>query len=235
MDAYRIIDVGILIKMFKENKIYFASPLNWQDKWEKLDIEYPTKRQTTLFNRKRGRIYAQCWTKENYSWALWKMLSPNGYGVSLKTDLSKLYSLMPSDIRNDYKIDDIIKKVIYLKEEEIIDNIKKSSLKENIALNSILKMFYLKRRAFTFEEEYRIIIPKKRNYSSLQFEKIGDKRFVSYKCNPCDYILSIYFDSNIDPYVYDVFKSIFIEFGFKGTIGKSTIDERPNKIILNAS
>jgi hypothetical protein len=232
MNVYRIIDIGILIKMFKENKIYFASPQNWQDKWEKLDILFKDKHKTYLFNRKRGRIFAQCWTKKGYSWALWKLHSTNGNGVRLKADLSTIYNLMPSDIKTEYKMNDIIRIVDYNKEEEIVDYIKKSSINNNISVDSIKDLFFLKRGAFEFEDEYRIIIPKKRHFTSLTYEKIGDKLFISYPCDPRKYVLSIYFDSNIDQYVYEVFKSILKDLGYNNTIDKSTIDQNPIKIVM---
>lgn len=232
--AYRIIDVAVLIKMFKKKRIYFSSPLNWQDKWEKLEIELTNKNQTELFNQQRDKIYSQCWTKESYSWALWKMNSPNGHGVRLKTDLSKIYELMPSKIRKDYKMDDIIKRVEYIKEKDIEDRIKELSLKDKMLLNSVMKIFFLKRKAFTFEDEIRIIIPKTDKYRSLSYENIGNKRYLYYTCNPCMYISSIYFDSIIDQNVYDVFKKFFENCGFKGEIKKSSIDKKPKKKIISS-
>jgi hypothetical protein len=98
---YRIMDVGILIKMFKEKRNYLSSPQNWADQWEKLDIYLKSKSDMGLFETLRNRIYAQCWTKESYSWALWKMNSPYGYGVRIKTKTdtsSQLSTLFTAEV-----------------------------------------------------------------------------------------------------------------------------------------
>jgi len=47
------------------------------------------------------------------------MNSPYGYGVRIKTRTGKVYASLPSDVRSKYGESEIIKKVEYLKEEEI--------------------------------------------------------------------------------------------------------------------
>ena len=51
--AYRIIDVGVLFKMFKEKRNYLSSPENWHDHWEKLDLELSNRKDTELFKKLR--------------------------------------------------------------------------------------------------------------------------------------------------------------------------------------
>jgi hypothetical protein len=230
MIAYRIIDVGILIKMFKEKKNYLSSPQNWQDRWEKLDIQFLSTKRTNDFKRIRKRIFAQCWSTESYSWALWKMNSPHGYGVRIKTRTEKVYASLPSEVRDRYCEAKIIKKVEYFKEEEIQDRIERM---QKVDTASVIRMFFLKRRAFEYEKEARLILPRLSSFSRFELETLGERSYLSYPCDPCKYLESIYFDSNIDPYVYDVFESIFRDFGFQGAIDKSGIDKKPDKIRIN--
>jgi len=230
MVAYRILDVGILIKMFKEKKNYLSSPQNWQDQWEKLDIKLSDKNNTRKFKRLRRKIFSQCWSREGYSWALWKINSPYGYGVRIETQMEKIYQSLPLEVRNNYNQNEIIKKVKYLKETLLVKRIKDIIEKDGINLKSLMKMFFLKRRAFEFENETRLILPRLLRYSEFNEESLGDKNYLSYVCDPCKYVENICFDSNINKYVYDVFKSRFKDFGFTGKIYRSRIDKKPKKI-----
>jgi hypothetical protein len=229
VNAYRIIDVGILIKMFKEKKNYLSSPQDWQDRWEKLDVKFVTNRKTNDFKRMREKIFAQCWSTESYSWALWKMNSPYGYGVRIKTRTEKVYASLPKDVQDRYDESEIIRKVEYLKEEDIKKRIKEI---DKVNASSVMKMFFLKRRAFQFEKEARLILPRLQRVRGFKAETLGGRSYLSYFCDPCQLLESIYFDSNIDPYVYDVFESIIREFRFKGVIDRSGIDKSPKKIII---
>ena len=228
--AYRIIDVGVLFKMFKEKRNYLSSPENWDDHWEKLDLELSNRKDAELFERLRKRIFAQCWSLESYSWALWKINSPYGYGVRIKSTVEKLFQSLPYHIQRRYKRGDIIQEVKYLKEDEIKKMIKKIIKNDGIRVKSITKMFYLKRRAYEFEKEVRLILPKLARYPGLNPESIGSKRFVCYKCDPCQYIESIYFDSNINEYIFEIFANKLKKYGFKGVIGRSAINQKPERL-----
>ena len=178
--AYRIIDVGVLFKMFKEKRNYLSSPQNWDDNWEKLDLELSNQNDAELFERIRKKIFAQCWTLESYSWALWKINSPYGYGVRIKSTIEKLFRSLPYHIQQHYNRDDIIQEVKYLKEEEIKERIKKIIKNDGIKVKSITKMFYLKRRAYEFENEIRLILPKLGRYTGLNPESSASKKFIYY-------------------------------------------------------
>jgi hypothetical protein len=228
--GYRIVGVGILIKMFKEKRNYLSSPRNWLDQWEQLDIDLKAQKETEQFEKIRSKLFAQCWSAEGYSWALWKMNSPFQNGVRIKTRFDKLYKSLPREIKEEKNQLEIIRRVEYLTEEEIRKKIRKKIKQEGVKLQTITDLFFLKRRAFEYETETRLILPNLAKYSCFQTEKLGEKKFISYKCDPCSYIESIYFDSKIDPYLYDVFRSIIKDFGFNGQIGKSGLDKKPTKI-----
>ena len=228
--AYRIIDVGVLFKMFKEKRNYLSSPENWEDHWEKLDLEFSKRKHTELFIRLRKRIFAQCWSLESYSWALWKINSPYGYGVRIKSTIDELFQSLPYYFQRRYKMKDIIHGVQYFKEEEIEKIIEKIIKNEGIRVKSITKMFYLKRRAYEFEKEVRLILPKLESSPGLTPESIGNKKFIYYNCDPCNYITSIYFDSNINEYIFKIFKDKLRKYGFKGVIERSAIYQKPERL-----
>ena len=233
MQIFRIVDIAVLIKMFKENKNSLSSPNNWSDHWEKLDIEIKNKQEGLQFKKYRTGIYSQCWSKEGYSWALWKMNSPHGNGVRIKTTKKKLYDSLPVEIKRKYTIDEIINGVAYLKEKEIKLKIGDIINSEGISFDSISKMYLWKRSAFEYEKEIRMIIPYRDESTILEVETIRGKKYLSYTTNPCSFLESIYFDSNIDDYLFEVYKDILKDFKFKGTIKKSAIDIRPKKIKIN--
>jgi hypothetical protein len=225
--AYRIIDVGVLFKMFKEKRNYLSSPENWDDHWEKLDLDLSNPKDTESFKRLRKRIFAQCWSFESYSWAMWKINSPYGYGVRIKSTVEKLFQSLPYHIQKRYKKDDVIQNVKYFKEDEIKKMIKKIIKNDGIRVKSIVKMFYLKRKAYEFEKEVRLILPKLEWHPGLTLESTAGKKFMYYKWDPCHYIESIYFDSNINEYIFEIFVNKLKKYGFRGVIGKSAINKKP--------
>jgi hypothetical protein len=227
---YRIVDIAILIKMFKEKKNYLSSPKNWPDQWENLDLDLPKQKDTDLFQKIRGKVFAQCWSKEAYSWALWKMNSTNGYGVRIKTQSGDLYNGLPDMFRKKYSEDHAIQEVTYLTEEGIEKKIKEFIDANGMNWKTAFGMYFLKRRAFEYEKEVRLIVPKLAWLQGFERETLGQRSFITYPCDPNSYIESIYFDSKMDPYLYDVFKGIIRDFKFKGLIDKSAIDKEPPKI-----
>ena len=93
-------------------------------------------------------------------------------------------------------------------------------------------MFYLKRRAYEFEKEVRLILPKLawNPVPGLIPESIAGKRFIYYNCDPCRYIESIYFDSNINEYIFEIFVNKLKRCGFKGEIGRSALNKKPETL-----
>ncbi len=229
--VYRIVDISVLMKMFKEKKNYLSCPKNWDDHWEKLDLKMKDPTKQAKFYRCRDKIFSQCWSIENYSWAMWKMNSKNGYGVRIKTSLGKIYNSLPRSIRSNYPIDDLIKGVTYLKEKEIKKIIRSVFNQKTFSQESVIELYFKKRRAFEFEKEVRLIVPFERASTGFEVKKIKEKKFIAHAFDPTTNIESIYFDTDVPLSVFEIFKTVLQdEYRFKKAIERSNINRKPRPI-----
>jgi hypothetical protein len=160
MTLYRYMDC----KYLKENRLRFLSPAKWNDPYERLflnskyllhkeEIECPLK----------NRVFCICFTRASSSEAAWKVYRKTTK-FSLRTgdflNLLKLYT-------EDYKI--YIGEVSYKSQTSFVrDSIRKlTGLTSNDFLQSNeeawVKLLLLKRAAFEYEKEIRVILISKKN------------------------------------------------------------------------
>ena len=160
---YRYTTIDNALEMLSKSLIKFRNPEFWNDPFEKLFLnasfhiegkEYPSPL--------KNNIYCICFTGTDSSEAFWNIYSPNKDGIRLKVNRKKLLETFD----DTFDIDFYVGKVQYKKSKFIkIDNWEndtKSIVEGKITENFIRSMFQ-KRRAFKYEDEYRIIIvPRKK-------------------------------------------------------------------------
>lgn len=152
------------LSLLETKTIWFASPETWPDPYEKyfLCAKYGSKEFPW-----RGRIFCTCFTNNTSSEASWNAYSKNEICVRLTFRGDRLLSLL-----DDYQNENLRHKVFFDKVEYRRTNsmTKKLSdlsfdplLKEQFSLTSDeskVRLMLLKRKAFSYEDEYRAMIIK---------------------------------------------------------------------------
>jgi hypothetical protein len=99
------------------------------------------------YTKLRSYIFCYCMTTKKDSIALWRLYSPNNTGVCIKTTIGKIKNVIGN---NGY-----IAKIRYFDDDKLMDlykEINNSGIKSVMVRNALMK-----RKAFDYEEEVRIV------------------------------------------------------------------------------
>ena len=143
---------------------WFSNPTKWEDPFEKLfiDAKYVRNGKYLDFPLK-DKLYCLCITNEDNSLASWKAYSDNQIAIRFEINSKEFINLLDSQ----HKYDIYIGKVQYKATKKI--NGKNGPLGYelrdlfdiNIPIENKLRLLLLKRYAFRYENEYRVIIVSK--------------------------------------------------------------------------
>lgn len=192
---YKHMPLENALRTLEEKTLWFANPATWKDPFEKrfLDARYTKSGKEVSFHWK-DRVFCSCLTQTITSEAFWNTYSRGEIGVELRVDREKLLEEL-SRYSDDYKI--FIGKAEYLKTEEIRRGLRDipfdPALPYNVKLNSdefAARLFLLKRKAFSYEDEVRIIIVKK---SGTKEDGIG----LHYQCENTSLFKQIVLDPSL--------------------------------------
>lgn len=222
MLLYKHMPLENALRTLKNKSLWFANPATWQDPFEKrfMEAKYIKEGVEKTFNWP-GRMFCTCMTQTQSSEAFWNAYSRGEIVIELRINREKLLEELK---KKSSKYEIFIGKVEYMKTSDI----KKTELK-NIPFNPPLKvslntpefaarLFMLKRIAFQYEDEIRIILIKK---NKTQEEGIG----LEYTCDNTELISSIVLDPRLGDNTADVLSKYFTEeVGFKPyNSGKTTV------------
>lgn len=169
LTLWRYMDITKFERMLRDSSIYFCSAREFEDKFEAeyawglnghkkflhhiktlykkygggMDESYFTMMQLKTLKDLSSRSYVSCWNKEVYeSEAMWKLYcNPSKErGLVIKTDLRKLKSVL-EHLDRPFKFKSVQYKPSFFMESYDID---------------IEKMLTYKRKAFAFENEFRV-------------------------------------------------------------------------------
>lgn len=162
-----------------------------------------------------GRVFCSCFTQVSTSEAYWNRIS-DGIGIEFKFIRDYLLAILESyDQVNQCDI--YIGKIEYLPTKDIqsskfLQNYTKGLQSEE----DWAKLLFVKRLAYKYEEEIRIVIVKKAKTTSKGC-------YVPYKCDNTDLIDIVTLDPRIGKNVEQMLKSLFCnQYGFVSSIGKSS-------------
>lgn len=217
---YKHMPIENALRSLNEKYIWFANPTTWKDPFEKRFIEakYIRKGKEVRFNWK-DRVFCTCLTQTQTSEAYWNIYKQGNIGVEFRIYREMLLRELQK-YGDAYKI--YIGRVEYLKTNDIKkENLREipfnPALKPNVTLNSDLfaaRLFLLKRVAFKYEDEIRILIVKKN-----ATKENGIK--VNYDSENTDLIHQIVLDPNIGGNTTAMLKKFFSEeYGFTSLPGK---------------
>lgn len=201
------------LRTLKNKSLWFANPATWADPFEKrfFEAKYTKGGKERTFNWP-GRVFCTCMTQTQSSEAYWNAYSHGEIVIELRIIREKLIEELKKQAT---KYDIFIGKVEYMKTADI----KKTELKD-IPFNPPLKvdlntpefaarLFLLKRIAFQYEDEIRIILLKK---SKTQESGIN----IEYTCKNTDLISRIVLDPRLGDYSSELLYNCFSDvFGFK--------------------
>lgn len=226
------------IHMLRTKRNCLSSPSLWDDPFENLlryvalDESWPVK--ISYFG---SFLYAQCWSFSQENDLLWRVYSPNGTGVRIKsTPIKIINSIKESQSirRLDYRwnIPPIPKECRpFIGEVEYctIDQIRKylESTKEKLDFKHLIKSILIKREPFYNEQELRVGIYYIKTANQKKLSTIR-KRF-EYQFNLQNLDEAV-FDPRIPKETFDIYKNNLKSLGFKGPILRSTIYDKPENL-----
>lgn len=197
----------------------FSNPIKWVDPFEKMFIsaKYISNKQE-LAHPWLNKVFCCCFTQRAQSQAFWEIYCKNSDGVQFCISPQQLYDEICNSFKG-YKI--YIGKVEYLETKQIEGNIHTipfSSPIPKVDLNNdefLARLLLLKRNAFMFEEEIRVIVVEDHLQGSAVQPKEDECRYLKYCCHHTDIFKSLLLDPRLSDTSFNTLKTIFEQdYGF---------------------
>ena len=175
MDLYRIVSLESFVDLVMNKKERYTRPVSWDDCYESFMYETLTNEEgrkqliKTLYSEinpnnpkvtinnfvrlwyARFFVYAQCWSEEKDSDALWRIYSYNKHAIQLVTSKTRIQKIMKQSSQK-FHIDsvkyDVNEHTDIFKEQ--VQGVKKTL--------SIYEPYFHKRQAFQHEKEHRVLV-----------------------------------------------------------------------------
>jgi len=228
---YRIISLERLEELFATKHNVLVKPSKWEDLFENFILKSKVRllsgeiREYNFYDR----FYGQCWTLHSASDAVWRIYSPNGDKVRIRTTVRKLlgslYEVHPSlpEVRC------CLGKVLYLGQKRLMDYANNTFDDSGIAVENLFRSLLVKRRAFLHEKEVRLL-----------YDEIDDKGFekdtYSYVIEPNSLISQIMIDPRRSESEAKSIKArIRKATGYKGVIKRSLMYTLPKQMVVNVT
>jgi hypothetical protein len=223
---YRIFTLRRGLETVIGKKLTLVRPSRWEDPYE--NALYQTKIQTgqgeaVSVESLRDCLYAQCWTEDGNSDALWRIYSPRKNGFRATTTVGKLLTAIRenAEIR---KSDCWIGKVNYCHQEiveKLFSRIEVADITDSSGL-APMKFLLIKRNAFQYEREVRIAY----NHPDSNVNPHGN--FKPFKIDPNTLFDRLLFDPRIDEEQFDRLEDKLRKSGYDKEIKKSTMYAEPD-------
>jgi len=248
---YRIFQWDKFMDLMNNNRLCLVKPSLWDDPFENFLLKAKGIREngeTIEFDNIRNLLYGACWTLKDECDGLWrnytnyeckkcslcdwrKRHGGTNVSIKVKTTVGKLMSAF-YDFNNPFhSLSYWIGKVEYLSDQDIIGVLDKCGdrLLDDTGVN-LIRTLLIKRKAFEYEQEVRVIFMKPDNSNETDFSKLkntwndGDLFFVSV--NPNEIINEVEFDPWIAPSIlHDKEKEL--KSLYQGPIKKSGLYNQP--------
>ncbi|WP_310048913.1 DUF2971 domain-containing protein [Pseudomonas fluorescens] len=211
-NLYRIMDFSRVVQLFEKKELYFANPSTWDDPYEQL-----------LKHSKDHALFGQCWSRTFSSDALWRIYSKDGMGVRISTTEEKLRQVIRSGIEGKgYKYR--LREVKYVSQLRLSRKAKiiASSMRDFLDVPSAVDMLYMKREAFSHENEWRATL-----YCPSEI-RVDGKKGITIPVDPGHFIKSILLDPRASDEIVNAFTFYFKEkLGFEGRVARSELYKTP--------
>jgi len=224
---FKYMPLEFALGTIKEKYLWLCNPIIWKDPFEKRFIEakYKVNNKEEDFPLK-GKLFCSCMTQTPTSEAHWNNYSKGQIGISFKINREKLVKVLETHTK---QYDVYIGKVKYIKTNDLkkkISEIPGIGTIQPLTLSNhelLIKLLLLKRIAFKYEDEIRIIIVKKH-----KTKENGIK--LDYTIKPYDLIDTITIDPNVGQNIEAMLKDLFKkQYGFE-KVFKSQLYSMPKDI-----
>lgn len=221
---YRVMTIDRLLEMFESKENVLVKPSLWDDPFENFLFNSAVLQPdgTEYKSILRDRAYAQCWSLNIESDAMWRIYAPEKNGVKIAITIRKLFNSFYKSISDYPGMSCFIGKVDYhprKKLKSLIDDVKKNGITKGGSLSQA-KSLLIKRNAFKHEEEVRLIYLDPRNKSSGNLFR--------YNFDPLRLIEKITFDPRMSESLYRVYKNHILGLGFCGELVQSGLYKEPS-------
>jgi hypothetical protein len=155
-NVYRIFSVDRLFELFSRKQNALVKPLKWEDPFENFILRSRIQLATGELGAIEGRdsFYGQCWTLQKASDAMWRIYSPNGDAVRIRSTARKLVQGLVGSVRGEA----FVGKVRYLRNDKLISFAKNSLRHANrSSAAAFARTLLVKRPAFAHEKEVRLL------------------------------------------------------------------------------
>lgn len=234
-EIYRIFSIDKFLKTLETKKLCLVRTHKWEDPFENFLLQTNgvlADGTEVGFDIIRDKFYGQCWTLKKECDGLWRNYKgTESSAIKVKSTVSKLMDQFYDFTNKFHMLSYFIGKVKYVPDSEI----------ENFFRNEIDIMNFqsgvefaesllIKRLAFAYEEEIRIIFSKPTS-SEIELTKIknpwneSDLFFV--EINPNELFDEIEIDPWLTPREFIKLKEKILSLGFNGKITQSSLYNKP--------
>ena len=221
---YRVLSIDRLLEMFEEGENTLSKPKMWDDPFENFLFSMPRKLDdgTEFKSSLRDRAYGQCWSLNVESDAMWRIYAPNKNGVKIQTNIRVLLNSLKTSKVPYPHTSCYIGAVDYSSKATINQLVSDVRNEKDLFHGSSgqAKSLLIKRKAFKYEEEVRLIYLDPKNEAK--------PNYFTYSCDVLSLVEAITFDPRMGPNLYQVFKSHLENSGYKGRIIQSGLYKNPS-------
>lgn len=234
---YRIIPLTRFYEMLENQNNVLVKPHLWEDPFENFLLKATGKLNDgtpVSFKSIHDSFYAQCWTTKNECDGLWRNYKCSATSaIKIKTTISKLMERFYDLTNQFHTLSYFIGKVDYVNDAEIIDFFQDPISLMDFKDLGFVKTLLIKRKAFAYEEEVRLIFSRP-NSNEINIDEIknpwDNSDLFKFSIDPNDLIEEV----EIDPWILpDDYKAIRREITAKGYLGNIVRSSLYDEILFN--
>jgi len=227
-NIYRIMPYEYLLDMFTSSENVLPKPESWDDPFEHflLKSQIQTKEGKIIEYPFHEDMYAQCWSLENKSDALWRIYTTEGgSGIRVRTSIEKLADGLSANLGGmNADLKAYIGKVKYLPNGKMVNFARSIFSETGLDVDDVFKTLLMKRPAFKHEREVRLM------YQSFDEDK---PELFRYGIDVHDLVDQIMINPLLDEKAANQLKEkIRDETGYTGSILRSMMYQPPKKLLF---
>ena len=232
---YKHMPLELALKTIEDKAFWFSDLREWEDPFEKRFLEATyTKGGKNVSFRWKDRVYCTCLSMTDSSEAYWKVYSQNQICVELRINRKELLD----ELRKLTEFEVYIGKVEYMRTKKIRLPLKMIPFNppfvgSYFSDEFMARLFMLKRDAFSYEDEMRILLVAK-----AKSKRKGVS--VNYSCPSTEIINQILIDPRVGDHTADFIKKGLKDYyGFDKTklgnpkVLKSQLLTKQNKVTIS--
>ena len=207
---YRILDFPRVVQIFEKGELFFAHPSTWEDPYEHHSHKHS------------GSLFAQCWSRNAVSDAMWRIYSPHHLGVRIRTTPRELAKAVQTFTRSHRGYSWHSKEVEYHKQTPLKAKFQVLRSRIDKDLSNGAELLYHKRDAFAHEAEWRASI------FCSEDRPTDPKEGLRVKVDPHEFIGNIFLDPRAPNEIVAAFSFYFKnKLKFEGAVEKSALYRAP--------